>query len=170
MMARTKEQNERMKEATKEKILSTAVILFSQKGFSSTSVQDIAKMADISIGLLYHYYKTKDDVYHALMNIAETEIDEIITIFEKNETKKAIKQICKEIIEEFETSYELSQWIAIFPLERLVDTFSKYIPKQQAQFLVATIKGLCNLQLVLKDKFIPPTVEMMTEVIKKGAI
>jgi AcrR family transcriptional regulator len=44
-MPRTKQQNEQIRNATREKIQSAAMQLFVQKGFGSTNVQDIADLA-----------------------------------------------------------------------------------------------------------------------------
>lgn len=47
-------------EATREKILTTALTLFSEKGFAGTTMREIATRADCSLGLAYRYFPTKD--------------------------------------------------------------------------------------------------------------
>jgi AcrR family transcriptional regulator len=42
-MPRTPKENERIRSATREQILTTAIALFSQKGYYSTSIEDVAK-------------------------------------------------------------------------------------------------------------------------------
>lgn len=44
----------------KDKILNAALRLFAQKGYHKTSINDIARSADVAKGLLYNYYKSKD--------------------------------------------------------------------------------------------------------------
>ncbi len=48
---------------TVSKILESAVALFNLHGYAGTSISDIAKQAQLSKGLLYHYFKDKDELY-----------------------------------------------------------------------------------------------------------
>ncbi|NLK28746.1 MAG: helix-turn-helix transcriptional regulator, partial [Clostridiales bacterium] len=61
-MARTQEQNERMSLVTKGKIMDAGLKLFSRKGFSITSIKDIAQAAGISTGLIYRHFSTKEEL------------------------------------------------------------------------------------------------------------
>ncbi len=47
-MPRTKEQFEKIRKETRAKILNTALELFAKKGYSNTSISEIAKSAKIS--------------------------------------------------------------------------------------------------------------------------
>lgn len=69
-MPRTKEQFEAMKMASVEKINETGIRLFAHKGIAGTSINEIAKEAGISVGLMYHYYKSKEDLYTELVKTA----------------------------------------------------------------------------------------------------
>ena len=60
MSPRTKEQLEVLKLARKEQILLAALGLFGDKGYQNTSINDIAKRADLSKGLLYNYFESKE--------------------------------------------------------------------------------------------------------------
>ena len=48
--------------SNKEKILTTAIGLFSTKGFSSVSVRDIARGVGIKESSLYNHFKSKDEI------------------------------------------------------------------------------------------------------------
>lgn len=50
------------REASINHITETALQLFAEKGFEKTSIRIIAEAAGISLGLLYNYYKSKDDL------------------------------------------------------------------------------------------------------------
>ena len=56
---RSKEKKQRIKDA--------AVILMSEKGYHSTSSNEIAKKADVSIGTFYSYFKDKKALYAELV-------------------------------------------------------------------------------------------------------
>ena len=45
-----------------------ALHLFTRKGFHGTTVREIAKKAGVSMGKLYIYYDTKEDIFIALVN------------------------------------------------------------------------------------------------------
>ena len=51
-----------MAEDTKTRLAVTAMRLFSEKGYESTSVADILKGAGANSGSLYHFYPTKQDL------------------------------------------------------------------------------------------------------------
>ena len=55
-------------EATKAKILSSAVTLFSKNGFDATTGDDIAKESGFNKALIYYYFKNKAGLYEAVMS------------------------------------------------------------------------------------------------------
>lgn len=50
-----------------EAILAAAARLFAKRGFSGTSVAELAKACGASKSLIYHYFPSKDDVLYAVM-------------------------------------------------------------------------------------------------------
>lgn len=56
-------KREEKNESSKEKILNAALQEFGQKGYVLASTNNICKNNDISKGLLFHYYKTKDELF-----------------------------------------------------------------------------------------------------------
>jgi len=65
-MPRTDEQNEAIREATRAKLVASAMLLFAENGYASTSIRMIAKHADVSTGLLYHYFASKEELMTAV--------------------------------------------------------------------------------------------------------
>ena len=51
---------------TREKIINTAIALFSDKGYSKTSVRDIAKKVGIRPASLYSHFASKEEILHTL--------------------------------------------------------------------------------------------------------
>jgi TetR/AcrR family transcriptional regulator, transcriptional repressor for nem operon len=51
-----------MAEDTKDRLTMTAMRLFSEKGYESTSVADILRAAGANSGSLYHFFATKQDL------------------------------------------------------------------------------------------------------------
>lgn len=77
MAPQSKEQFEAMREVSKVKILSTALDLFSKKGFDNTSISDIAKAAGISKGLTYNYFKSKDELLEQTLQMLLQKVTEV---------------------------------------------------------------------------------------------
>ena len=53
-------------ENRKEMILETAARLFGKVGFEKCSMQDISEATGVSKGTLYHYFRTKQEIYDAI--------------------------------------------------------------------------------------------------------
>jgi len=66
-MPRTKEQFEAIRRESRQKILDAALEVFAKQGYHSATVDAIAKTAGISKGLMYNYFKSKEDVLQELM-------------------------------------------------------------------------------------------------------
>jgi len=60
------ERKKRERERRRQQIIVAAKRVFSEKGFSKTTMEDIAKEAELSPGTLYLYFKNKDELYASL--------------------------------------------------------------------------------------------------------
>ncbi len=60
------ERKERERERRRQQIMVAAKRVFSVKGFTKTTIEDIAKEAELSPGTLYLYFKNKDELYASL--------------------------------------------------------------------------------------------------------
>jgi len=56
------------------KILEASIKLFAEKGYANTSTAEIAKCANVSVGTLFNYYKTKEKLLFAIVLPAITSI------------------------------------------------------------------------------------------------
>ena len=63
---RSERLNERMREASRRRILKAAMRLFAARGYAGTSIRLIASSAGISVGLLYNHFPTKEALLDAL--------------------------------------------------------------------------------------------------------
>ncbi len=57
------------KEKRRQDILKAGLSLFVRKGFEATKIGDIAEKANMSVGLLYHYFNSTEDLYEELIGI-----------------------------------------------------------------------------------------------------
>ncbi|MBK7454978.1 MAG: TetR/AcrR family transcriptional regulator [Anaerolineales bacterium] len=63
-------------EETRSKIISSAIKLFSTRGYNTASVDDICKDAEISKGAFYHHFESKQALFLALLDGWLTTIDQ----------------------------------------------------------------------------------------------
>jgi len=77
-MPRTAEENDRIRQLSKEKICAAAMALFIKQGYYATSINDIAVEAGISKGLLYNYYSGKEELLSEMVNARIKEVVEVM--------------------------------------------------------------------------------------------
>jgi AcrR family transcriptional regulator len=78
--------NQKLVSRRREQIIAAAVELFSDQGYYRTTIQDIARKAGVSIGLIYQYAQTKEDVLLlSLMSVLESYQQEIPRAADEND-------------------------------------------------------------------------------------
>lgn len=60
-----------IKDIRKETILFAALKIFCRKGFEAAKIDDIAGEAKCSHGLVYHYFKSKEEMFNELINFSQ---------------------------------------------------------------------------------------------------
>jgi len=60
-------RREREKLTQRQEMLAVALDLFSKKGYGNVSMQEIAENAEFAIGTLYKFFRSKEDLYRALV-------------------------------------------------------------------------------------------------------
>jgi len=64
----------------RERLVETALQLFSDKGFEGTSVQDVVSTAGVTKGAMYHYFASKDDllqeIYARVLRVQQERLDQ----------------------------------------------------------------------------------------------
>jgi AcrR family transcriptional regulator len=67
MQQRSATRWRRRKEARPDEILAAALASFAERGFAATRLEDVAARAGISKGTLYLYFKSKEDLFEAVV-------------------------------------------------------------------------------------------------------
>lgn len=70
MSPRNKEQNQQIRDERREEILQAALKVFACKGLVAAKISDIAHAAGLSHGLVYHYFRSKDEIFTELVRKA----------------------------------------------------------------------------------------------------
>lgn len=63
----TAERRAREKETRKQAILDSAKALFARKGFENTTMDEVAREAELAKGTLYLYFKSKEELLYSLL-------------------------------------------------------------------------------------------------------
>ncbi len=80
---RVRERRDEEKAARRQGILAAARAVYSEKGFFGTTIEDIASEARVSVGTIYLYYKSKEDLYVSLLtDVMATFTEELTRILQ----------------------------------------------------------------------------------------
>jgi AcrR family transcriptional regulator len=101
-----------MRVAAREKIIDAGLRLFSHKGLAATSIQEIAALAGISVGLVYHYYKSKEDLFSELVEtIVDSGAESTGALFGSDLTPvEKVRVFSKDVIDSIGQSDHMSQF------------------------------------------------------------
>jgi len=69
--------------ATRRALLDAARSMFAEKGYHETAAEEIVRRAGVTRGALYHHYEDKKDLFRAVVDEMEGEIDEEIEAAER---------------------------------------------------------------------------------------
>lgn len=133
MSPRSKELSEKMKAKSRRAIISAGLELFAKKGFSGTTADEIARKARVSKGLIFSYFRTKQDILIAI-------IDEEINLLFRNSVVDADMRSPKEkLISMIEVWLQYMKdeplWIRLSLRLNLDDGWRKLMRRKGKQYL-----------------------------------
>ncbi len=114
MAPRTKAQFEAIRTASREKILLAALELFATKSYPGTSINDIAKKAEASKGLIYHYFESKEEIMRAVMEMVMDMLGEFMGQVKSksgDDPKKALETLIDTYFHSLETRLDMLRWV-----------------------------------------------------------
>ncbi|MEG0296233.1 MAG: TetR/AcrR family transcriptional regulator [Clostridium sp.] len=109
-----------MKSTGKDRILESAKQLISEKGIAQTSVREIAKVAGVTTGAIYHHYKNKEELLYAVMNTSLSESHKILENCTNNSTNYDIlEDVIKSFTDRFnkESENKIQLYLTVLGLE-----------------------------------------------------
>lgn len=127
MTPRTPEQNEQIRQQTRQQIIDAAFELFANDGYSRTSISAVAEKAGVSKGLIYHYFESKEAILEAIFDHLVSLGDEVMDFPDHFSPADKIRQTLEQtfaFIREQPDFGRLMVALAIQP-----DTFSRLKPK-----------------------------------------
>ena len=163
----------------KELILERSLELFSSKGFKATSTRSIADAAEVSEGLIFKHFKSKNGLLSELLKIgASKSSPEIKKIKQSNEPKDVISSCIKLFLNIKKEDYpywrlyyangfeENSQIIGLDPLlkKTVIGAFKKlgHVKTElEAELLLNSLDGLMIKMLTIIDYNPEPQVNLI---------
>jgi len=77
---------QRRKEDRPQEIIEAAFSVFAEKGYAAARVDDVAKRAGVSKGLMYLYFKTKEELFKAVVkSVVVRRVDALVSAVETTE-------------------------------------------------------------------------------------
>ena len=139
---KTSVKDESLIEKRRDQMIRAAVTLFKEKGFHRATTREIAKEAGFSIGTLYEYIRTKEDVLYLVCDSIYNEVhNRLSQITLENGTTEDLKtairhyyEVIDDMSDEFVVMYQESKSLPKGALEyvltkelEMVDIFHKII-------------------------------------------
>ena len=111
----------------KVKIIEAATKVFAKEGFQDASVDEIVKIAEVAKGTFYYYFKSKDDLFLALIGTGTDKLSEKM-VEESNKSSDPIEKI-KTIINSLYNFFGANQDLCLVLLSEIWGLESKWRQK-----------------------------------------
>jgi len=86
-MTNSPQANERP--GKRERLVASAAELLHRQGVQRTTIAEIAEAADVPPGNVYYYFKTRDEIVHAVIEAQMQEVDALLGSLSKRSTPVA---------------------------------------------------------------------------------
>ncbi len=187
MSPRTSEQYKEIRESKRNLIMESTLKLFAKHGVYHTTVNMIAQDAGISKGLMYNYFKSKEDL---LRSVVFQGINKLLVLFDPDHdgvlTKTELKYFIEETFRTIQKDIQfwkiyfsvLSQpqvlkivggkfWEILNPVSKILENYFKRNrfknPEIETRFFGAIMDGICINYIIDPDNF--PLEEIKQKVI-----
>lgn len=124
-------RREKKKMIARNKILKAASTIFSEKGFEKASISEIAQKADLGVGTVYNYFKSKDEIFVETF-INQVDFDEKHQFDFNKIVENGVADIVIEYVEKFSKIF-------------------RYIPKKLMKEFIRVTFGSKNNTALLKN-------------------
>ncbi|HJO93950.1 MAG TPA: TetR/AcrR family transcriptional regulator [Victivallales bacterium] len=136
---------------TRAKILSSAFELFTEKGFTGTSIRDIANDAKVNINLIYHHYLTKKKLWESVLEDSSSKysIDVKVENYDFTDLKKLLIKLTDSYFNFFKSNpkiLRLINWVKMEEDKNII-IHQNYMLKIKPVLLKMVEAKLINLEL-----------------------
>ncbi|HEX4364034.1 MAG TPA: TetR/AcrR family transcriptional regulator [Solirubrobacteraceae bacterium] len=139
-------------------ILDAAVVAFATRGFHACRVSDIAEEANVAYGLVYHYFRSKDEVLDTLFLERWDVLLEVISEIDGEDlpAREKLRAIASFIIESYRHDPNLMK-VIIVEVTRAANSFGRtHLAKiREAYALIAEIVAKAQAAGTFRDAVAP---------------
>jgi len=116
-------RKERERQRHREEVLEAAEVVFAEKGFYQSTMEDVAERAEFSIGTLYNFFSSKEELYQSLMEmrIHQLNVEANAVLDETSSPEELIQAYIQAKIG---LSFKYESFAKIYTRERMGDRFS----------------------------------------------
>ncbi|MGZ4270740.1 MAG: TetR/AcrR family transcriptional regulator [Solirubrobacteraceae bacterium] len=151
-------RNERLAAEKRRVILDAAVRVFARRGFNGCRVSDIADEAGVAYGLVYHYFRSKDEVLDTLFLERWNVMLEVIRDLDETELtpRGKLATITAFIVDSYRHDPELMK-VIIVEVTRAANSFGQthFAKIREAYELIADIVADAQARGDFKDTVTP---------------
>src|SRR5438128_8396666 len=121
-----------MKHDRRQEIITSAMELFAKKGFRGTTTRDLATHAEINEAIIFRYFKTKEELYSAIIEQKagverhDSRLEELQRLAATNDDQKFFQAVGTAFLEKHETDTTFLRLLLFSALEghQLSDMFA----------------------------------------------
>jgi AcrR family transcriptional regulator len=151
-------RNERLAAEKRRVILDAAVRVFARRGFNGCRVSDIADEAGVAYGLVYHYFRSKDEVLDTLFLERWNVMLEVIRNLEETDLtpRDKLATITSFIVDSYRHDPELMK-VIIVEVTRAANSFGQthFAKIREAYELIADVVADAQARGDFKDTVTP---------------
>ncbi|USK35966.1 TetR/AcrR family transcriptional regulator [Bacillus sp. F19] len=189
------EQLQQIRDERKEQIMEAALKVFARRGIIGTKMSMIATEAGISPGLLYRYFKSKDELFTTLVKQAIEEsasemqnvyklpgspIDKIRTLTEATldengqlyfmlihqaRTSDEVPEEAKRLIEQYSMKTYVDQLEPLFVEGQKANQIASGDPRKLISCYLAVLSGLMTLNIHEDENYQIPEVDLLMRIV-----
>src|SRR6267154_4510843 len=98
-MTNAQERKAQERQARRRRIQEAARTVFAERGYAGASIELIARAAQLSVGAIYLYFRSKEDLYVSLIEDTLTVFDvEMTQIREQNDISSRLRDIWNALV------------------------------------------------------------------------
>ncbi|NOU97167.1 TetR family transcriptional regulator [Paenibacillus sp. LMG 31456] len=190
------DSKDHLRDDRKEQIKRAALKVFAQCGLIGTKMDMIAKEAQISVGLSYRYFKSKDEILTELIKVAIEGSNEAFALIKsmsglpidkvRTLTNEILQEdnyhfiLMQQVISADELPKEVAELLKTYDSAVMIDTLTAIIdagqhagqfiegnPRKLAMWYLTSVVGLMNIQTMEIEGYSLPDADFMMRLIVK---
>jgi AcrR family transcriptional regulator len=155
MSPRTKKQFEEIREEKKALIMDVALEQFAVTGFHATTISHIARHAGISKGLMYNYFRSKEEL---LVEIIKRSVTEIYSHFDPNHDGYLTEDEFEFFVRKISSLIRDKRMIWRLFFQMMMQNEVREFLKKSGLFSFSSVSGT---DVISEKNFMPGVIKMM---------